>query len=73
MVHNPDGRIAGRSLEDGRVTWSHKYDLNLIFSPPEEGQRCDSCRRVLIERDGKWHPVEVRSGKYYCEACSSEK
>lgn len=70
MVKNPDGRIAGRSLEDGSITWSHKYDLNLVFIPPHEGQKCDSCGTGLIRADGRWHPVEVRNGNYYCEECS---
>lgn len=72
MVQNPDGRIAGRSIEDGGITWSHKYDLNLTFTPPHEGQKCDSCGSSLVALDGKWHPVEVRDGRYYCERCSKQ-
>ena len=72
MVSNPDGRIAGRSLEDGRITWSHKYDLNLVFTPPDDRQKCDSCGRELVARDGRWHPVDVRNGRYYCEECSGK-
>lgn len=72
MVSNPDGRIAGRSLEDGRITWSHKYDLNLVFTPPDDRQKCDSCGGELVARDGRWHPVDVRNGRYYCEECSGK-
>jgi len=72
-MKNPDGRIAGRSLDDGSITWSHKYDMNVVFAPPEEGKRCDGCGQPLIVMDHRWHPVEVRGGKYYCERCSSEQ
>ena len=70
MNSNPDGRIAGRSLEDGRVTWSHKYDMNVMFEPPAGEEKCIVCHSILIVLDGKWHPVEVKSGNYYCEKCS---
>gem|GEM_PF-6667103 len=69
-MKNPDGRIAGRTLEDGKITWSHKYDINVVFVPPSDTQRCDRCGGILIKPDGKWHPVEVREGKYYCEHCA---
>ncbi len=73
MAANPDGRIAGRSLEDGHITWSHKYDLNVTFTPPGDGQRCDGCGCELVALDGRWHPVEVRGGRYYCEKCPSSR
>ena len=67
---NPDGRIAGRSLEDGRITWSHKYDMNVMFEPPAGNQDCTACRSSIVKPDGRWHAAEVRNGRYYCEKCS---
>ncbi len=71
MRTNPDGRIAGRTLEDGRVTWSHKYDMNVVFEPPDGNGKCSACGSGLVLPDGKWHGAEVKNGKYYCEKCSA--
>ncbi|MBX8632128.1 MAG: hypothetical protein KIY12_09735 [Thermoplasmata archaeon] len=72
MTPNPDGLIAGRSLENGSLTWSHKYDMNVRFEPPGEDDVCAGCGGPLIARDGRWHPVLVKNGKYYCEKCSKQ-
>lgn len=69
MAINPDGIIAGRRLDSGRVTWSHKYDMNVVFVPPDDSAVCSSCGAALIAGDGKWHPVRLKDGKYYCENC----
>ena len=70
MSTNPDGRIAGRTLEDGHITWSHKYDMNVVFVPPGEDERCFACGSRLVAPDGRWHGAEVKKGKYYCEKCT---
>ncbi|MEM3851379.1 MAG: hypothetical protein QXP70_00040 [Methanomassiliicoccales archaeon] len=70
MTEATDGRIAGRTLADGSITWSHKFDINVVFKPPEDDQRCDKCGGELIKHDGKWHAVDVVKGRYYCERCS---
>jgi predicted RNA-binding Zn-ribbon protein involved in translation (DUF1610 family) len=70
MTANPDGIIAGRSLDNGHVTWSHKYDMNVVFAAPDDAALCSNCGGPLIVRDGKWHPVRLKGGKYYCENCS---
>lgn len=70
-MKNPDGRIAGRTLADGNIVWSHKFDINVAFIPPSNEQKCSSCGGPLVINDGRWHPVEVRDGRYYCEECAS--